>query len=144
MKELFIPYTEALELKELGFDEPCLGYWRNENVECPLTIGQHTTKQDMEDEISGRDELHNYKNIIALAPSYQQAFKWFREKHKLPSEVRFVANLEVYDYRITKIGVEYTNSFYDGVRPTSAFKTYEEAELATLRKLIQLMKKQQP
>lgn len=27
MKKLFIPDYQALTLKELGFDEPCLGYW---------------------------------------------------------------------------------------------------------------------
>ena len=27
MKKEFIPYKQALLLKELGFDEPCLGYY---------------------------------------------------------------------------------------------------------------------
>ena len=27
MKKEFIPYEQALKLKELGFDEPCFGYW---------------------------------------------------------------------------------------------------------------------
>jgi len=28
MKELFAPYKESLELKELGFNEPCLGRYQ--------------------------------------------------------------------------------------------------------------------
>lgn len=27
MKHLFVPYKLALELKEKGFDEPCLGFY---------------------------------------------------------------------------------------------------------------------
>ena len=27
MKEQFIPYEQALELKELGFNEPCFAIW---------------------------------------------------------------------------------------------------------------------
>jgi hypothetical protein len=35
MKNEFIPYEHALELKELGFDEPCLAYWYNETPTNP-------------------------------------------------------------------------------------------------------------
>ena len=116
----FVDYNTALALKKLGFDEPCLAYYENND----LTHG-------MLNDIGKRRYLQT--------PLYQQAFRWFRDKHDLPSEVRFVANLEVYDYRITKIGVGYTNSFYDGVRPTSAFKSYEEAELECLKQLIKII-----
>jgi hypothetical protein len=27
MNKEFVPYEQALQLKELGFDEPCLGYY---------------------------------------------------------------------------------------------------------------------
>ena len=50
MNKEFIPYEQALELKELGFDEPCM---------------------------SSRD-MNNDKGLIQL-PLYQQAFRWFRE-----------------------------------------------------------------
>ena len=65
----FLHYELALKMKQLGFDEPCLGYWRNEDLPNPITIGQYTTKEDIEYEISGQDEYHNFKNIIALAIS---------------------------------------------------------------------------
>jgi hypothetical protein len=31
MKKEFISYEQALALKELGFDEPCFGYWKSKN-----------------------------------------------------------------------------------------------------------------
>lgn len=61
MKKEFVPYLESLELKELGFDEPCFGYY---------------------------DEGGNlYTEMIEVlkAPLYQQTFRWFREKHGLYS-----------------------------------------------------------
>jgi hypothetical protein len=54
MSKEFIPYEQALELKELGFDEPCM---------------------------SSRD-MNNGQGLIQL-PLYQQAFRWFREKYGL-------------------------------------------------------------
>jgi hypothetical protein len=122
MNKDFVPHEESLELKELGFDEPCFAVY-----------SEH-------DKTRVYEESSIVEGLKIQAPLYQQAFRWFREKHDLPSEVRFVANLEVYDYRITKIGTEYTNAFYEGVRPASAFSTYEEAELACLRKLIEIVK----
>jgi hypothetical protein len=53
----FIPYEQALELKELGFDEPCLMYY---DYLCTLV------------------ESGVYK---CKAPLYQQVFRWFREKY---------------------------------------------------------------
>lgn len=51
MNKLFTPYEQSLDMKSIGFDEPCLGYWRNEDLPNPLTLGQYTTKEDMEYEI---------------------------------------------------------------------------------------------
>ena len=68
MNKEFISYEQALELKELGFDELCLA-WHN----------------------SGRLFIDNYNAInskmdfdyCCALPLYQQAFRWFREKYDL-------------------------------------------------------------
>jgi hypothetical protein len=57
MEKEFVPYQQALELKELGFDEPCLMYY---DYLCTLVE-------------SGVYECK--------APLYQQVFRWFREKY---------------------------------------------------------------
>ncbi len=64
MNKEFIPYEQALALKELGFDEPCLGYYieLKNPIEGLLKIG--------------------LDNEYLQAPLYQQAFRWFREKYK--------------------------------------------------------------
>ena len=66
LEKEFVPYTESFELKELGFDEPCFGWWF---VDEKMLIIEKSKKSTSE-------------NIIQ-APLFQQAFRWFREKYKL-------------------------------------------------------------
>ena len=106
----FIPYEEALALKELGFDEPCLSSF-DEN--------KKLFKVWENDIVNGR--------TICSAPLYQQAFRWFREKYGLYSVIDGLENRQY--YKITQL-----NSY------SKEYDTYEEAELACLRKLIQLVK----
>ena len=121
MSKDFIPYQEALELKELGFDEPCLathGY-----------LGLYLST----------DDGH------LKAPTFSQAFRWFREKH----------NIQGYIYSSTVRGnVEKTKQFTGYIWNINGIDipflstdardelhdTYEEAELACLIKLIEIVK----
>lgn len=99
----FIPYEEALSLKELGFDEECM---------------------------ASRD-INDGNGLIQL-PLYQQAFRWFREKRQLPSWV-YTSNNQKYWYSVLKDGRMIVADY-------KPFKSYEEAELACLRKLIEIVK----
>ncbi len=64
----FIPYEQALALKELGFDEPCFGYY---NIDPQLKAPAFNMVKPFEHE------------WCLPAPLKQQAFRWFREKHGL-------------------------------------------------------------
>jgi hypothetical protein len=126
----FIPYEQALELKELGFDEPCLAYY-NVNNELTFTsiVSQNTNSF----------WLANPNNIIS-APLYQQAFRWFREKHYLFSVIDVDQTMEpLFCYSLSK----YKGDFqWNNILPTYSelYYTYEEAELACLKKLIEIVK----
>ena len=104
----FVPYTEALALKELGFDEPCFGLFIDEKFHFIFSEHQLDT--------------------IVLAPTFSQAFRWFREKYNLGHMINGIG----YESFLMNIGGIIT------VFPM--FKTYEEAELACLRMLIELVK----
>ena len=118
MKNEFIPYQQALALKELGFDEPCLF---------------HTLKG----EINFYNPFSLEYNIGVSAILCQQAFRWFREKHKQDSLVvpsgDSTGKTNGYYYEIvfdfSKENIE-----------SESFKTYEEAESACLDKLIEIFK----
>jgi hypothetical protein len=118
MEKEFIPYTEALALKELGFDEPCFGVYYTKD-----------------------GDVRKYgSNEIGDAPLYQQAFRWFREKHNLIGKVwQFGVSEEeksIYEYMIDKLNNlglgQYIQDF--------PFSSYEEAELECLKKLIEIVK----
>jgi hypothetical protein len=109
MKNEFIPYEQALELKELGFDEPCFGY-RAEGADVMIKHIPH---------------------CVISAPTFSQAFRWFREEYALDSYIR--SNL-VYDVPKT-----YQYNINDNIDDVW-YNTYEEAELACLKKLIEIAK----
>ena len=99
MKQEFIPYEQALELKELGMD---LGW--DSYIEFYDT--------------STKDFCDIMKEVPA--PLYQQAFRWFREKYDLYISI-----------------VHYENGY--SINDLRRFDTYEEAELACLNKLIEIV-----
>ena len=117
MTQEFIPYEQALALKELGFDEKCLSYYFNKQ----LSFGARTS----------------YDEVVE-APTYSQAFRWFREKYHIIGEVKFKGGKTTktawYDYII------YSEIDWDDKNPNEQWKKYEEAELACLNILIEIVK----
>jgi hypothetical protein len=120
MNNEFIPYEQALELKELGFNEPCFGWFTNSY----LRIGSVVENKH----VQGEDEI--------LAPLYQQAFRWFREKYNITHEIlrkednnhkEFMAWVYIEGARIEAVSYWFSTS-------------YEEAELACVKKLIEVVK----
>jgi hypothetical protein len=136
----FIPYEQALAFKELGFDEPCLAFFWNTGkfyttVEYPHSIEYHKQNQ-----------LGDYNYDSTSAPTYSQAFRWFRKEYKLHSHI----SLGISDEQ-DRSGLEYDEYIYvieglngldyDNYGESLFYKTPEEAELACLRKLIEIVKK---
>lgn len=137
MEKEFVPYQESLELKELGFDEPTLYHWHNSCKTHPFTNEVHnpncrpTTNSGIKD--------IGEENHVWSAPTFSQAFRWFREKYNLlvsPFQSLDDKTYQVKDYyfEIGKIGNLYV------IVSTDNFQTYEEAELACIRKLIEIIK----
>jgi hypothetical protein len=120
------PYEQALALKELGFDEPCFGYY---NIDPQLKNPAFNM-------------VKPFEHIWCLpAPLYQQAFRWFREKHGI--FVSIVPNRHgSLDSFIGWIYVPLNGSTKDiNVGDYKiGFNTPEEAELACLIKLIEIVK----
>jgi hypothetical protein len=119
----FVPYKQALALKELGFDEPCFAFFQVEYTELLPTM----VDDDEEYRLTGYRTCSNLEmpKHYTSAPLYQQAFRWFREKFNLHHEIEYN-------------GFEYLG--YVSGMTANIFKTYEEAELACLRKLIEIVK----
>jgi hypothetical protein len=122
----FIPHEQALALKELGFDKPCLAFFYGQRLEIGFNwINEGCRNSLLEETIT--------------APTFSQAFRFFRDEYKLYSHVReslgFDGTLEF----VTQINGSYVNhGIFD--KPANRFETYEEAELKCLIKLIEIVK----
>ena len=134
MEKEFVPYEQSLQLKELGLDEPCFGYY------------QGGTNNLIIEQIIKSQGDGNW----CLSPTFSQAFRWFREKHELRNSITdFIDDTTGidWDYAIAIIGTDLDEKGnykplvdYSIDDETRKFKTYEEAELACLDKLIELTK----
>ena len=123
MNKEFILYEQALALKELGFNEPCIAtYDEDENFEL----------QDFE------QNYDTFPSHIIAVPLYSQAFRWFREKYVLDSIVQPTYSTK-YQYRVFNIETKSKVQVY-GDYMGKEFNIYEEAELACLKKLIEIVK----
>ena len=102
----FIPYQESLELKELGFDEPCLAV-HYEHKYYPYSKSRG---------IKNSNKIS--QQWICTAPTFSQAFRWFREKYEL--------------HHLDLLSLLFLEQKMN----------YEEAELKCLRRLIEIVKQQ--
>lgn len=85
MKQEFVTYEQALALKELGFNEPCL---------------------------ASRD-MNNEEGLIQM-PLKQQVFRWFREKHNLNNGIGY-SKLEdnIWYYQFDRSGIIFGFTTYE-------------------------------
>lgn len=139
MKEEFIPYKQAFDLKEAGFNESCFGY-------CTTTFRKDIIREGLRGCVNSSLEPHE----IAL-PLYQQVFKWFRNVHGLIGYIQTsyitsntirhpnipcVPRIEFVFGITDKLGKNICSSF--GQKP---HKKQEDAEIECIKKLIETLKK---
>ena len=123
----FIPHEQSLILKKMGFNEECMSVFSEEGKLSPL---QNFPVRN--------SNVPSY----CTAPIYRQVFKWFRENNDLiafslpyseTDEPPFVFIISIRSL------VNNYDLCYDTVEGEEC-KTNEEAELACLKKLIELVK----
>jgi hypothetical protein len=128
LEKEFVEYNEALALKELGFDEFCFGYYRGTKL---ITL--------LDGIVNDYDKLYNGNNVelkndinrpYVTAPTYSQAFRWFRDKHDLFGTPNFFNKFLIFDTKSKELIVE----------SNTKYKSYEKAELECLKKLIEIIK----
>jgi hypothetical protein len=108
MKKEFIPYQEAKDLKELGFNEKCAAHYLDED--------------DLELKWEIYRNLSINTNNCVQAPTYSQAFRFFREKYEFTYSIG-KTNIAVCHYHTTQL-------LQDNA-------SYEAAELATIKFFIE-------
>jgi len=136
MEKEFVPYELALKLKNLGFDELCFGYYTHNEKLCRYD----STSTNVE----FTPCIHkNIYNLYCLAPLWQQAFDWFREKYNIDysvipfyyqDEAKIKFRWDCYNFIHSDIpNKRRFESFGNGE------KTHQEARKACLEKLIEIV-----
>jgi len=127
MENEFIPYKQSLALKESGFDELCFAI--HNYVDGELNF-MYVNNFHLNNDIN---------ELSATAPLYQQAFRWFREKYKKHFNIQEISRkkwfFDIFDIDCKIEDIDIITS--------KNFKTYEEAELECLKKLIEIVKNKQ-
>jgi hypothetical protein len=113
MKKEFVPYQLALELKQLGFNEPCLASYYHAGKKLDIA------------------EYVRHGEYTVLAPLYQQAFEWFRFKG-LEIKVEKESEGLYFGFYFTGVAWMLINE-----------GTYQDVELSCLKKLIEIANEQQ-
>jgi hypothetical protein len=122
MNKDFVPYELALELKQLGFDEPCFA------------------SIDQTDFIHIKGTEYPIRGAMIYdainCPTYSQAFRWFRENYNIDISINTVYSK--YNENTSKKygGVIDNESVFTNV---GFHDTYEEAELECVKKLIEIV-----
>jgi len=114
----FVPYQIALDMKSIGFDEPCLGYYWIHDKE--LVLNLNTPFQG----------YHKGFNGSISAPTFSQCFRWFIDKYDLIGLVEggYDNGKNIFTYVIWDKFKDNSIDVY--------YQTYEEAELECLVALI--------
>ncbi len=124
MDKEFIPYEQAVDLESIGFDvRPNFGG----NTSLYTKNGNHTFYTNYGVMGSGLYDGYIY------APTFSQAFRWFREKYNLKPQM--TTSWGEWDFYIPES--EYNDI---PIRESSDSWNYDDAELACLKKLIEIVK----
>jgi len=122
MEKNFVPYKQSLDMKSIGFDELCFGFY--DDIDNNKPIGGNFP-------CDGRNS----------APTFSQCFRFFREEYEIYSSINSfhcVNSIKPFGLQIDYF-VKGIWSYYE-TDDEMNFKTYKEAELECLKKLIEIVK----
>ena len=128
MEKEFVPYELDLELKKLGFDEECFAFY-------------NTTQMLIVSEFLWKNSFSKDSSIVA--PLFQRAFRWFREKYGIVHTVYSNASGYIWELHYDKErgGTHIFDSGESGdCEMSGMFTSYEKAELECLKQLIKIAK----
>jgi hypothetical protein len=120
----FIPCDLAIRMKQLGFNEPCFGCY---SEKCIFGLTVMSVKKF---HTNSKEDTWNWS-----APTWHQAFNWFREKHGLWFRPDYYDGSGFYKFQ----GSIHVLGKYSAISDIGDHGTYEEAELACLEKLLDIV-----
>ncbi len=127
----FVPDEIAMQMFELGFDEKCVKFkWNDQDKSKWMGATNRPTSFHTQKLWSENDDSYT----ISI-PTFSQCFRWFREKG-IENEIHSDSD-RMLGYNRGYIPVVQFIVFYNN---GDCYETYEEAEKACLKKLIEIVK----
>jgi hypothetical protein len=136
MESQFVPYPIALDLKELGFDEPCFGYFNEKRM---LMQFLHNVFYNKNSEIAyARNIKYLFRKeavykLMCTAPLWQQVIDWFEQKHEI-----YLTEIPIYINRA--IGDCGLDSWTNNLEKNKEYATRYEARKAAILMAIEIVK----
>jgi hypothetical protein len=132
MNKEFVPYEQALALKELGIEVKS-PYWYNPNG---VLLMKSFECDDETISVNVKNIIEYWDGVIKDridVPTFSQAFRFFREKYDLDYEITYGGKKGKY--------CAFVKSYIYGNNGNNpSIFSYEEAELECLIKLIEIVK----
>jgi hypothetical protein len=141
MEKEFVTYELALRMKKLKSIDKGFRHGFNEKTFAYFVEGFPNKKLV----IQSKPKLYSYEYNgggpeLISAPTWQSAFRWFREKQEIEGFVHKSIEGNYY-FVIKRTGNNESNMYEFTKTAPKTFDTYEEAELACLEKLIEIVEK---
>ena len=127
MEKEFVTYEQSVKLKQLGFNEHCIGWMADWSKKVHL----------------GTNEPSHHHKSSCCAILKQQVFRWFREEFNVLNEISFYREdgrtKKSYWFTIFKWDDKMLNREIIRSNNYTYYLTYEEAENECIDKLISLI-----
>jgi len=138
LEEQFLPYQEAIAMKELEFNEVCIVAYFNQTKKIELEWYPEGIVESCEEYYYC---TNNSKLLCSCtSPTYQQAFDWFEKEHNIIVDIRpnYSFNERSFQPYFHEDGKEtYLSGLLGGY---VSFNTKQKARVASVRKLISMVK----
>ena len=135
MNKEFIPYEQALELKELGFNENCFASYTYDRSNEGVMAFDIKEQNGLRWSTNTNEQRKQYKEPCT-APTFSQAFRWFREKYGLYADL-FVDDDQTFGFCVSSFAEEGRCRLDKPIK--RQFSTYEESELECIKFLIEIV-----
>lgn len=146
MKDLFVPYDIAKQLKEKGFDEPCWAWYNIPDNDIRYCYSEQRSPITNSQEDWNAKRENREVEIIGLQ-IYQQVVDWLREKHNILITIellRFAYDSEkdnihypdnIFKYKIIKLDTWFSSY----IENTHQDKDYYEALNKAIKEALKLI-----
>jgi hypothetical protein len=141
----FVPYDLAIRLKNIGFDEVCFMYFKEDMDGTPVPF---FFDEGRFPDIIGSSNSDGVKWILCTRPTFSQSFRWFRDNYRLahyilPPYSSTHKGLKVYQNIENKFELYLSDETQLTLKDQEFLhETYEAAERVGLEKLISLVEQQ--